>query len=71
MPGPVGSSLVVFLDDLGSVAVFGFEFEGGQEVVAECVVKFPDLLQNLEFGGGVVAVVVDQFAYPGPVFCST
>ena len=62
-----GGGLVVFLDDLGSVAMLGFELQAGQEVVAERVVEGPYLVQRVHFGGSVVAVVADQFADSGPV----
>lgn len=58
---------MVLLDDFRPVAVPGGELQGRQEVVRERVIGVPDLVEHFQLAGGVVAVVADQLAYPGPV----
>src|SRR5215218_10185459 len=58
---------VVFLGDFGAGADLGDQLLLGQEVVGEDGVEVPDGVQQVPFGFGVVAVVADQLANPGPV----
>lgn len=44
--------------------MFGGQLDGGQEVVRERVIGFPDLIQQLQLGVWVVSEVADQFAHP-------
>lgn len=62
-----GGAWWYFIDGLGPVAVFEGELQGWQGVVRERVIGLPDLVEYLQFGGRVVAVVADQFPDPGPV----
>ncbi len=53
--------------DLGSVADLGDEFLLRQQVVGEHPVQFPDLVEQFQFRGGVIAQVADELTDPRPV----
>lgn len=66
-----GFRVVMFLDDFGPVALLGNQFLPGQQIVGEDPILLPDLVEELQFGGCVIAQVADQSPDPAQFFCST
>jgi hypothetical protein len=73
-PGVGGSALVRggrrvmdLCHHLGPIAGLGDELLLRKQVVREGTVQLPDLVQQLQFRGRVVAQVADEFADPGSV----
>ncbi|WP_426978425.1 hypothetical protein ACQCSU_04150 [Pseudarthrobacter sp. O4] len=67
----MGRGLVVFLADLRAVADLREEFLLWPEVVGQRPLERPDPVEQLQFPGGVVAVVADGLADDMQFVCST